>query len=714
MSDAARRPAPHVIEPGRNCWRTAAADRVAVLIDGARYFRVLRTVAAQAQQSIFVIGWDIDSRIELTPEVTHEDGLPRRLGDFFDALAQARHGLQIYLLDWDFTMLYATEREFLPLYNLGWRTHERVHFCLDGRHPAGASHHQKVVVVDDAIAFVGGIDLAKARWDTPEHAAEDSRRRTPDGEPYAPFHDVQMMVDGAAAAAVGELVRRRWQRATGKTVAPTSIDAPRAGWPADVEPDFVAVDVAIARTEPGYDGAEAVHEIKALYLDSIAAAQRSIYLENQYFTAPVITDAIAARLDEPDGPEVVIVSRRSGSGWLEDTTMSVLRARMLGRLAAADRHDHLRVYYPHQAGLDADDCIALHSKLAVIDDRFLRIGSANLNNRSMGLDSECDLALAVTEAAGRNAVTAVRDRLIAEHLGVTAERFAQTVTEQGSLIAAIECLSGLSRTLIALRDEVDAVLDEWVPEAAVIDPEHPIDIERLVETIVPPDARRLAASAVLVTAGLLLTLAGYLLGTRYGAYDGCLAPDCLRELGATIARVRTSPLWILGVCLLAALLFVPLMLLVALAVLLFGLWTGLGYALGGVLLGAGMGFMVGRGLGRERVRRVAGAWLNTLSRRFGTGGFLAVLGLRLLPPVPFAMSNIVAGATRVAGTDFFLGTLLGVVPGLLVAALCAERLVVTVAAPTPGNLAILLGLMLLLGVNVAAGWFVTGGRRFSA
>ena len=104
----------------------------------------------------------------------------------------------------------------MPLYALNWKTHSRVRFYMDDKHPVGASQHQKIVVVDDAVAFSGGLDLSKWRWDTPEHRIDDQRSVDPDGKPYPPFHDVQMVVDGAAAAALGQLARERWQRATGE------------------------------------------------------------------------------------------------------------------------------------------------------------------------------------------------------------------------------------------------------------------------------------------------------------------------------------------------------------------------------------------------------------------------------------------------------------------------------------------------------------------
>jgi len=210
-----------ILAPGRNCWRVEHVRRAKLLIDGAAYFAALRQVMAAARKSIFVIGWDIDSRILLHPD-DRDDGLPLPLGEFLDALAARCGTLEIHVLTWDFAMLYALDREFLPIYSLGWRTHRRLHFHMDDCHPPGGSHHQKIVVVDDAVAFVGGIDLSKNRWDTPAHEPGDRRRRNPDGELYPPFHDMQMMLEGDAAAAIGELARERWRRATGEAPAEVS------------------------------------------------------------------------------------------------------------------------------------------------------------------------------------------------------------------------------------------------------------------------------------------------------------------------------------------------------------------------------------------------------------------------------------------------------------------------------------------------------------
>jgi len=476
MSGPTAATAPPIFSPGRNCWRVERADRAAVLVDGAAYFAAFAAVAQRARASIVIIGWDFHAGVRL-----HPDGrVDRRdeIGPFLEQLVAARPGLSVHVLDWDFSLIYALQRQFLPRLRLGRLTHPRFRFQLDSCHPPAAAQHQKIVVVDDAVAFVGGMDFGACRWDSGEHRPVDARRVDPDGRPYGPYHDVQILVDGAAARAVGELARLRWRQATGESIgaSPPGADV----WPAEVLPEFRDVDVAIARTQPAFDGAAEVREVERLYLDAIAAARHSLYFENQYLTATAVGDALVGRLQEREGPEVVIVQPKQCEGWLEQTAMGVLRARLMRRLLAADRHDRLRIYYPDVAGLGAQR-LTVHAKLLVVDDRLLRVGSANLNNRSMGVDSECDLAIdAGGDAAGRRRIAAVRDRLIGEHVGQPAERVAAAIAEHGSLIAAIERLGSAARGLRLLPAEVDAWLERVVPDEDLLDPARPLLAERVL------------------------------------------------------------------------------------------------------------------------------------------------------------------------------------------------------------------------------------------
>ena len=305
-----------LLREGRNCWRIAPASRMRMLVDGEAYFSALRDALRAARHTVFILGWDIDSRMQLTPNGP-DDGFPSGLRDFLDALVRRRKGLHIYGLSWDFAMLYALEREWLPSVKLDWQTHRRLSFRLDGNHPTGASHHQKIVVIDQRLAFVGGLDLTRCRWDTSRHAPDEPGRRDPSGHAYPPFHDVHAMVDGPAAQAPATLAEDRWHRATGIHVdlrlrdARDAPYAPLDPWPASVAPYLTDVEVAISRTAPAFDGRPAVQEIQALYLDAIASARHRLYFENQYFTATPIGDALSARLATPGCPDIAVVSRRA-------------------------------------------------------------------------------------------------------------------------------------------------------------------------------------------------------------------------------------------------------------------------------------------------------------------------------------------------------------------------------------------------------------------
>ncbi len=463
-----------MLTPGRNCWRIARAQRFALLIDAAACFAAVRAALRQARHSIYILSWDIDSRMRLVPEGAG-DGWPEPLGDFLHALVAARPALQARLLNWDYTLLYAMEREWLPAYRLGWRTHKRLQFRLDGRHPVGAAHHQKVIVVDDALAFVGGLDLTGARWDTPEHRWQDARRMRSDGEPYEPFHDVQAMVDSHAARTLGDLCRERWRRATGQVL--PALDPHVTGancWPASVPPDLTDLDVGIARTEPAFEGRPAVHEIAQWYLDAIAGARRSLVFENQYFTARLIADALASRLAEQYGPQVLVVSPQKQSGWLEEATMGVLRSRVHRRLQQADVHGRYRLVCPALADDDAG-YLNVHSKLCFVDDDALTVGSANLSNRSLACDTECNLCI-VAEGSPerrerlRQGIAAIRARLLAEHLDLAPQRVREACRPPALLLTAIDALSRPPRCLQAFEPLAQPEMEALIPQQPPFDP----------------------------------------------------------------------------------------------------------------------------------------------------------------------------------------------------------------------------------------------------
>src|SRR5688572_23991202 len=401
-----------ILRPGYNAFAVARAERVALLIDAEAYFRAFYQAALRAKRSITILGWDFNSQTQLHFDPVHAGGPPALLGDFLNYVVRRRRGLHVNVLNWDYPMVFGADREFPPLYGFGWKPSRRVHLRYDDTHPVAGSQHQKIVIIDDAVAFSGGIDLTVRRWDSNDHTPDDPRRMAY-GKPYPPFHDLMVAVDGEAARALAGIARERWRLATGRKLKPVVAD--HDPWPSALEPDLRGIEVGVARTMPPRGEVPAVKEIERLYLDMIASARRHIYIENQYFTAPRIAAALEKRLAEPDGPEIVLVLRLLSHGWLEEHTMHVLRTRLIQRLKQADRYGRFYVYYPHIPGLAESCCLDVHSKCMIVDDRQLRIGSANLCNRSMGMDTECDV---LVESRGQPAVAVAvhsfRDRLIAE------------------------------------------------------------------------------------------------------------------------------------------------------------------------------------------------------------------------------------------------------------------------------------------------------------
>jgi phosphatidylserine/phosphatidylglycerophosphate/cardiolipin synthase-like enzyme len=439
-------PLADLLRPGATCWRRARAPRAALLHDGAAYFAAARQALVAARRSILLIGWSFDPRTALRPESADPSG-DEALGDLLRRLKLQRPELAIRLLIWDMPWPISANSDMKPP-AIRARLGPGIDYRIDGTLPFGACQHQKILVVDDAIAFCGGCDFEANRWDTPAHRDRDARRRLPSGEAYPPRHDVMLAVDGDAARALGALARERWRAATGAVPAPEpdadggndpAADPATDPWPETLAPDFTDVPVALARTVPALGSAPAIRENEALFLRAIAGARRSIYLENQYFTAPLVAEALGRRLDEPDGPEiVVVVAERSPNGF-DRLTMDSARRGLIARLKARDRFGRFRILAPHTA---AGRPILVHSKVSIFDDTLLRVGSTNLNNRSFGYDTECDLALAAgagaEDAALRAAIARVRDRLLAHHAGCDARAFAERVAAGGSLRAALD------------------------------------------------------------------------------------------------------------------------------------------------------------------------------------------------------------------------------------------------------------------------------------
>jgi phosphatidylserine/phosphatidylglycerophosphate/cardiolipin synthase-like enzyme len=428
-----------LLKPGATCWRVETADRLALFIDNDEAFDALKSILLAARKSIWILAWVFDPLTRLDPDRVKKSRDPEhadRIGLLLTRQAALNPGLDVRILVWDMPFAIAASQLFGPHRGQVFFAGSRVKYRMDDTLPASASHHQKMVIVDGATALVSGGDIGVDRWDSTRHLDNDPRRRLPTGRHYPARHEVAALVDGKAAEALADLFVTRWRKATGEVVAPPQRPE-QSPWPDHLVPDFHQVDLAICRTQPAWKGDPEVNETMLMHLASIRSARRLIYLENQYLTSPIIVEALAERLAEPDGPEVVTIGPAHSPSYFDQMTMDSARTAAINRLHAVDVHGRFSAF---SARTPKGAAIIVHSKVAIIDDRVLRLGSANLNNRSIGLDTEGDIAFEGRDEIARAAIRGFLGRLIGHFLDHETDHVLETYAQEGRLAATIHAL----------------------------------------------------------------------------------------------------------------------------------------------------------------------------------------------------------------------------------------------------------------------------------
>ncbi|WP_390551007.1 phospholipase D-like domain-containing protein [Qipengyuania sp. MTN3-11] len=448
------------------------------MIDAAQYFSAMQALMLNARFRIFLIGWDFDTRIHLA-EGRHwwqrgwKDKYPARLGGFIAWLVRHRPTLEVRILKWSFGVFKFTFRGSMWLDLARWFRHRRIDFKFDSAHPVGCSHHQKLAVIDSSLAVCGCIDMTGKRWDTRDHEEVQPLRRTPNGRRYDPWHDASMIMEGEVAEALSDLGRDRWIRAGGKPLLP--IKRPEKSlWPDDLDVTFENVEVGIARTRAAHRDWGKVNEIEQLFVSQIKRAKRFIYAESQYFASRAIAEAILERVREDDPPEIVIVHPANADGWLERQAMDHARAELVRTIDKADDKDRFSIWTPYSGTTP----IYVHAKIMIVDDEIFRIGSANMNNRSMGLDSECDVFVDATRSGNehaRPAITALRHSLLAEHCGLDEADMPELLERHGSMIALIDhsITPEGGRNLVRYHPPELTGVEESLATSELLDPEGP-------------------------------------------------------------------------------------------------------------------------------------------------------------------------------------------------------------------------------------------------
>jgi phospholipase D1/2 len=728
---------------GDTCWRRALATRAAVLVDAASYFEALRASLLAAQRTIIILGWELHSRTRLEGHSRPTDAAPVELGRLLRWLLKRRPELELRILLWNHPVLYAVQRELFPRWIFGPRMPKRVEILLDGHLPVAASHHEKLVIVDDEVAYCGGVDLTVRRWDIAAHHPAEPRRKDPARKPYVPLHDVQVVVEGEAATALGERARTRWVNAGGAPIAPARHPARGASsaWPRHLKPDFERTTVGIMRTQAGIEeNGEEIREIERATVAAIGSAERFIYIENQYVTSKVACEALVARMRSKPNLETLVVTTREPGGWLEAGTMGVGRQRFMATFSEPSLTERIQFVAPLARSVGPIDeqtskithdgilSIHVHAKVLIVDDAFLRIGSSNLNNRSMGYDTECDIAIEAENTAQRTTIASVRNRLIAEHWG----------SDEESVAAAFNSGERVRTALAALRHVPvystahGARHPRWQPwlraarapayrsvepieradpagidlVAQLGDPERVVSADELIaQATGMRDPRPLKWGVALLGAAAVVAL--LLLGF---SRLGLSIADVGDRVGVGIESLAGSrwrvPL-VLIVFVAASVVSIPILALIGATVVTLGPVLGFICSALGTLLAATATFGMGRLVGRKPLKRWLGSKLDALEERIAKSGIIAIALIRKVPIAPFTFVNMIIGALGIRYRDFILGTALGMLPGIAAFAFVSDRAVDAWREPTPQNIALIAtAIVLWLAVVFGIQWIL--------
>jgi uncharacterized membrane protein YdjX (TVP38/TMEM64 family) len=436
--------------------------------------------------------------------------------------------------------------------------------------------------------------------------------------------------------------------------------------------------------------------------------------------------------------EAIVVTTHELGGWLEAGTMGVGRQHFMAAFDDASLAGRIQFVAPMARSREsADDestkivvdgtlSIHVHAKVLVVDDKFLRVGSSNLNNRSMGFDTECDLAIEAANVAQHRAIASVRNRLIAEHWGSDEKSVAAALAAGDSVRTALESLPHVP-VFSTARDARRARLKPWrraarapayrgvrpierEAEPARIDfvvqlgdPERTVSAEELVARATGMhDSRwlRWGLASLAAVALLALLLFGF---SRLGLG----LADVADRVGVGIESLAGNrwrvPL-VLVVFVLASIVSVPILALIGATVVTLGPVLGFVCAAVGTMLAASATFGVGRLIGRKPLKRWLGKRIDALEKRIAKRGVIAIALIRKVPVAPFTFVNMGLGALGIRYRDFIVGTALGMLPGIAAFAFVSETAIDAWREPTPRNLvliagAIVLWLSVVLGVQ---------------
>ena len=704
----------NIFQPGENCWVESKARFSTPLIDCANYYKALHSAIVKASHSIFIVGWDIDSRIRLLRGKDEQQSeAPSVISDLLKWKAEQNPEIKIYLLRWDSSLAFFAQREMWAKEVWEEKTPDNVETVLDDTIPMGGSQHQKIVVIDDELVFSGGMDVSTNRWDTRDHPVISEERDGPDGE-YGPLHDVQMVSSGPVVVDFAKLVRWRWQRVADSSpidireAAQNGEDAPLPeAWPDDYPPLFENVQCALARTIPFMDEVEPAQEVRHMLLDLIKEAESVIYIENQFTTRQEIAEALNKQLKLKPELSVIIVSSYEPKGKFECEAFWASRIEFKAILEKGIDANRVKLTYSSIEDMQGRKAYKrIHSKVMTIDDKYLVIGSSNLSNRSMTLDTEIDTVLYGNTPQNKEKIAQVRNDLLAEHTG-------RALDDMPALFESMYPVEALMHNQIAHGYVLTEVRDEVFTEhsvknvfRALSDPEEPlISVPTLDGAALP--ARNPRRRSIMIMIGV--TIVAVLGGLMFWASQSIewLSSDSInafleKSRGTYFALPTVLLVYVIG-----GILFFPVTVLSLAVAAIFGPIWGPIYGIMGALLSSAILFGIGKVSGNAGLRKIGGPKVAAVDEKLKRSGIVGVAAIRMLPVAPFSLVNLVAGISSIGIIQFLIGTFLGMSPPMIAKGLVGDSIAQIWQNPSVETISYLAGGIVLWGLMI---W---GSQKFA-
>ena len=359
-----------------------------VLIDGAQALPSIAQALLDARSHVHIAAWHLAPDFGLT-----RDAHARRLRELLGDLAER---IDVRVLLWAGAPLpvFTPDRGELHEVHRALTHGTRVKCALDGRERPMHCHHEKLVIVDRELAFVGGIDLTSLGGDRFDSSEHPMRSRLG-------WHDVACRITGPAVGDVEEHFACRWREASGEHLQASPSSPAKTG----------TRTLQVVRTLPEriYDfQPHGDFRVLEAYTRALRSARKFVYIESQFLWSSQIVDILVEKLRTPPSEEfrvVILLPAKPNNG--ADTTRG-----QLGVLVDADdwsKRFLAATISARSGALSAP--LYVHAKVGIVDDAWLTIGSANLNEHSFFNDTEMNVVTCDPDLA-RN----TRLRLWSEHL----------------------------------------------------------------------------------------------------------------------------------------------------------------------------------------------------------------------------------------------------------------------------------------------------------